>query len=168
MLNDILKYTGIFILLLLIQILVMNNIGFSGYVNPYVYILFILLLPLQMPAWLLLIIAFFTGLSVDMFAATAGLHTAATVLAAFVRPYILSVIAPRDGYEQGDESGIKENGFRWFLLYAGLMVFIHHFALFYIEVFRFKHFFLTFARVILSSLFSILFIVLIQVLIIRR
>lgn len=168
MINDILKYTGIFVLLLLIQVLIMNNIGFSGYVNPFIYLLFIMLLPFEMPAWLLLIIAFFTGLSVDLFAATAGLHASATVLVAFLRPYILRVIAPREGYDKGDEPGINKNGFRWFILYAVLIVGIHHFALFYIEVFRFKHFFITLARVILSSLFSILFIVIIQTLIIRK
>ncbi len=168
MLNDVIKYSGIFVLLMLIQVLIMNNIGFSGYVNPFVYLLFIILLPLEIPAWILLIIAFFTGLTVDLFTATAGLHTSATVFVAFVRPYILRVIAPREGYEQGDEPGIAKNGFRWFILYVVLMVFIHHFALFYIEVFRLKQFFYTFARVILSSLFSIFFIVIIQILIIRK
>ena len=118
MLNDIIKYSGIFILLLGLQVLVMNNIGFSGYVNPFVYLLFIMLLPFGLPAWILLIIAFFTGLSVDLFSATAGLHTSASVLAAFARPFILRIIAPRDGYEQGDVPGINENGFRWFMIYA--------------------------------------------------
>lgn len=168
MLNDIIKYTGIFILLVLIQILVMDNIGFSGYVNPYVYILFIILLPLDLSAWLVLLLSFFTGLTIDLFEASPGLHTSATVLAGFVRPYILRIIAPHEGYEQGDIPGIARNGFRWFLLYVALIVSIHHFALFYIEVFRFAHFFLTMARVVLSSLFSILFIVIIQTLFIRR
>ena len=168
MLNDIFKYFGLFVLLLAIQVLVMNNIGFSGYINPFIYILFIILLPLETPAWLLLILAFFTGLSVDLFAATPGLHTSATVLAAFVRPYILRFISPREGYEQGDIPGINKNGLRWFIIYVALIVFVHHSALFYIEVFRMKHFFITFARVLLSSIFSILFIVIIQTLIIRR
>lgn len=168
MLNDIIKYSGIFVLLLLIQVLIMNNIGFSGYVNPFVYLLFIILLPLEIPAWLLLVIGFFTGLTVDLFTATAGLHTSATVVVAFVRPYILRVIAPREGYEKGDEPGIRTNGFRWFILYVVLIVLIHHFTLFYIEVFRLKYFFFTFARALLSSLFSILFIVIIQTLIIRK
>lgn len=168
MLNDIVKYSGIFVLLLLIQILVMNNIGFSGYVNPYIYLLFIILLPLEIPAWLLLIIAFFTGLTVDLFTATAGLHTSATVAVAFVRPYILRVIAPREGYDLGDEPGIRTKGFRWFIIYVVLIVFIHHFTLFYVEVFRLKHFLHTLLKVILSSLFSILFIVIIQVLLIRK
>jgi len=168
MLNDIVKYTGLFILILLIQILIMDNIGFSGYINPYVYILFIILLPFEMPAWMILIISFFTGLSVDLFEATPGLHTSATLVAGFVRPYILSLIAPREGYEQNVVPGIKLNGFRWFLLYVSLIVLIHHFALFYIEVFRFSYFFQTFARVLLSSFFSIFFIVIIQSLFIRR
>ena len=168
MLNDIVKYTGIFILIILIQILVMDNIGFSGYVNPYIYILFIILLPIQSPAWLILLLSFLTGLTVDLFEVTPGLHTSATVFAGFIRPYILRIIAPHDGYESGNLPGIGPYGFRWFLLYVSLIVGLHHFFLFYIEVFRFAHFFQTLARVIISSLFSILFIVIVQTLFIRR
>ncbi|MEE4115334.1 MAG: rod shape-determining protein MreD [Marinilabiliaceae bacterium] len=168
MLNDIIKYTGIFVLIILIQVLIMDNIGFSGYVNPYVYILFILLLPIKSPAWLVLFLSFFTGLTVDLFEATPGLHTSASLFAGFLRPYILRIIAPHDGYEKTDIPGIAANGFRWFLVYVALMVGLHHFFLFYMEVFRLSHFFITLARVVVSSFFSILFIVILQTLFIRR
>ncbi len=99
MINRILRFSLIFILLILLQVLLFNNIQFSGYVNPYVYIMFILLLPVEIPSWLLLIISFFTGLIIDLFTGTPGMHTSATVLAGFVRPYVLRIISPRDGYE---------------------------------------------------------------------
>jgi len=67
MINSVIRYTVIFILLVLLQILLFNNIQFSGYVNPYVYIMFILLLPVEIPSWLLLILAFFTGMTIDIF-----------------------------------------------------------------------------------------------------
>ena len=168
MLNEVLKYTGLFILLLALQLLVMDNIGFSGYVNPYVYILFIILLPLETPAWLILLLSFATGMTMDLFSSTPGLHSSATVLAGFVRPAILRVVSPRDGYEPGERPGIAVNGFQWFLVYVSLVVLIHHTALFYIEVFRFTNFFMTLARVGLSTLFTVLFIVVIQTLVIRR
>jgi rod shape-determining protein MreD len=137
-----------------------NNIQFSGYVNPNVYLLLILLLPVEIPSWLLLIVSFFTGLIVDFFSGTPGIHASSTVLAGFVRPHILRLISPRDGYEPGATPSMIIYGFRWFLIYTAIIVLIHHFALFYLEVFRFADFFRTLLRVLLSSLFSITFILL--------
>ncbi|HKL67407.1 MAG TPA: hypothetical protein VJ877_05900 [Bacteroidales bacterium] len=168
MLNDILKYTGLFIVLLAIQVLLMNNIQFSGYVNPYVYILFILLLPFEISSWLVLLLSFATGLVIDVSSGTLGLHTAATVFAGFSRPWVLKLIAPHDGYETGDLPGIKTYGFRWFISYIIIITLLHHFALFYLEVFRFDYFFRTLLRVISSSGFTVLFIIIIQALIVRR
>ena len=162
MLNSILRFGLIFILLVLLQVLLLNNIQFSGYVNPYVYIMFILLLPVEIPSWLLLLLSFATGLIMDFFSGSPGMHSSATVLAGFVRPYILRVISPRDGYEPGSDPSMLTYGFRWFLTYTLLIVLVHHTALFYLEVFRFADFFRTMLRVLLSSLFSITFILLIE------
>lgn len=162
MINRILRYALIFVLLLLLQLFLFNNIQFSGYVNPYVYILFILLLPVEIPAWLLLIISFFTGLIIDLMTGTPGMHTSATVLAGFARPYVLRLISPREGYETGSGPSMFVYGFKWFLLYTIFIVLIHHFLLFYLEVFRLSDFFNTFLRVLLSSLFSVIFILLLE------
>lgn len=160
MINSILKYALIAAILILLQILLFNNIQFSGYINPYVYIMIILLLPSVIPSWLLLLISFFTGLIIDLFMGSPGMHASATLLAGFTRPYVLSVIAPRDGYEPGVELSMQTYGFRWFLVYASVIVFIHHLALFYLEVFRFTGFFRTLLRVVLSSAFTTAFILL--------
>jgi len=162
MINRILRYTLIFVLLLLLQLFLFNNIQFSGYVNPFVYILFILLLPVEIPAWLLLIISFFTGLIIDLLTGTPGMHTSATVLAGFARPYVLRLISPREGYETGSDPSMFVYGFKWFLLYTIFIVLIHHTFLFYIEVFRLSDFFNTLLRVLLSSLFSVTFILLLE------
>jgi rod shape-determining protein MreD len=162
MINSILRFALIFILLILLQILLLNNIQFSGYVNPYVYMMFILLLPVEISSWILLLLSFATGLIMDFFSGSPGMHTSATVLAGFVRPYVLRVISPRDGYEPGSDPSMLIYGFRWFLSYTLLMVLIHHTTLFYLEVFRFADFFRTMLRVILSTFFSMSFILLIE------
>jgi len=162
MINSVLRYSLIFVLLILLQVLLFNNIEFSGFVNPYVYIMFILLLPFEIPSWLLLIISFFTGLIIDFFCGSPGMHASATLLAGFVRPHVLRGISPRDGYEPGSDPSMFIYGFTWFLLYTVIIVLIHHLALFYLEVFRFTDFFRTLLRVILSSLFSISFILLLE------
>ncbi len=162
MINSIIRYFLIFLFLVLIQILVLNNIQFSGYVNPYVYIMFILLLPVEIPSWLLLLLSFALGLTIDLFSGSPGMHSSATLLAGFVRPYVLRLIAPRDGYESGSEPSMQAYGFRWFLTYTVIIVLIHHTALFYLEVFRLSGFFRTFARVLISSFFSISFILFLE------
>lgn len=162
MINRIIRYSIIFILLLLLQVLLFNNVQFSGYVNPYVYVMFILLIPVDIAPWLLLIISFFTGFIIDIFTSSPGMHTSATVLSGFARPYILRLISPRDGYETNSEPSMFFYGIRWYLIYALLVVFIHHLALFFIEVFRFTEFFRTFLRVLLSTGFSTAFILLLE------
>ena len=168
MVTDIIRNIALFFLLLLIQIFLMDHIEFSGYVNPYVYVLFIILLPLEIPAWLLLILSFLAGLSVDLFNGTLGMHASATTFAGFLRPYILRILAPRDGYDTGILPGSRQYGWRWFLVYVALIVLVHHFALFYIEVFRFTNFFSTFLRALLSSVFSVGFILIIHLLFVKR
>ena len=160
MINSILRFGLIFIILILLQVLLFNNIQFSGYVNPYIYVMMVLLLPAEMQAWLLLLISFFTGLTIDFFSGSPGMHASATLLAGFSRPYILRFISPRDGYESGSELSMATYGFRWFFIYTLTIVLIHHTALFYLEVFRFADFFRTMLRVLLSSTFTIAFILL--------
>jgi len=162
MINNLIRYSVIFAILILLQVLLFNNVQFSGYVNPYIYLMFILILPVEMPSWLLLVISFFTGIVIDLFSGTPGLHSSATVFAGFIRPFIFRMYSPRDGYEAGSDPSMFIYGFRWFLLYSLTIVFIHHFVLFYLEVFRFTEFFTTFLRVLLSSLFTLTFIMLLE------
>jgi rod shape-determining protein MreD len=162
MINSILKYGLAILLLILFQILVLNNIQFSGYVNPYVYIMAILIIPSVTPAWLVLIVAFLTGLTIDLFSGSPGMHASATLLAGFARPLVLRIISPRDGYESGSSLSMATYGFRWFIIYASVIVLIHHTTLFFLEVFRFTDFFRTIFRILVSSLFTLGFILLIE------
>jgi hypothetical protein len=134
----------------------------------YVYVLFILLLPFEIPGWVLLSAAFALGFTVDMFSQTLGMHTAASVFMAFLRPGILRMISPRDGYETGTSPRILHMGLEWFLKYTVILVIAHHFVLFYVEVFRFSEFFSTLLRVVLSATLSVILIILSQYFIFRR
>lgn len=157
-----------FLVVVLFQVLVMDNVMISGYMIPYVYLLFIILLPFETPRWLQLVVGFILGMTVDLFSHTPGMHTAATLLMAFARPYLLDLLAPRDGYEPETYPRIHYYGFSWFLKYTLLMVVIHHLALFYLEVFQLKDFLSTLLRVILSSILSSSTIVLSQYFVFRK
>jgi rod shape-determining protein MreD len=157
-----------FVVVILFQVLVMDNVMINGYMIPYIYLLFILLMPFETPRWVQLLSGFALGLAMDLFTGTPGMHTAATVLAAFARPYLLGLLAPRDGYEPETFPRIHYYGLLWFLKYTVLIVLIHHLALFYLEVFQLKFFFSTLLRVILSTILSTSTIVLSQYFVFRK
>ena len=155
-----------FISLVLVQVLIFNQVQFSGFFNPYIYVLFILLLPLSTPRYLMLISAFLLGFVIDVFSNSLGVHSAATVFVAYIRPLVIRLISNRED-DRSDYPGLNQNKLSWFINYAFIVVFIHHAILFYLEVYTFANFFNTLYRVILSSLFSIIVIVLSQFLVFR-
>lgn len=157
-----------FLVVILFQVLVMDNVMINGYLIPQVYILFILLMPFETPRGMQLVSGFLLGMGIDLFLNTPGMHTFATVAVAFVRPYFLNLLAPRDGYEPDSFPRIHYYGFLWFLKYTVIIVFIHHFILFYLEVFQLNDFLPTLLRVILSSILSTSTIVLSQYFVFRK
>ena len=142
--------------LVFFQILILNNIQFSGYITPYFYIYFILLLPFETPRWLLLSSAFLLGITIDIFSNTPGLNAAACVMMAFIRPFIISSISSGTEFMMGTHPSLKNQGLKWFAYYSVILVLSHHFVLFYLEIFRFTEFFQTLLRVLLSTAFSLL------------
>ena len=155
-----------FITLVLVQVLIFNQVQFSGFFNPYVYVLFIILLPLSTPRYAVLILAFLLGLTIDIFSNSLGIHSAATVFVAYVRPLIIRIISNRED-DKSDFPGLNQNKLSWFISYVLLMVLLHHTVLFYLEVYTFVNFLNTLYRVILSSIFSIIIIVLSQFLVFK-
>ncbi|MFM8432941.1 MAG: rod shape-determining protein MreD [Bacteroidota bacterium] len=151
-----------FILLVLLQVMVLNHIQWNGYINPYIYILFILLLPVNIPKTFLLTLGFVTGISIDMFSDTGGLHAAATVALCFARPGLLKFIAPRDDYDVEVPLTPQAMGFKWFLTYLMLATTLHHLLLFYLEIFRFDEFFITFLKSVFNVLVSVSLMLLLQ------
>lgn len=154
--NNYIKNIARFVALVLFQVLVLNQMNLGGYINPYVYILFILLLPVFVNRSILLLLAFLTGLTIDFFGNTLGLHAAATVLMAFARPGILRVFFKHLDFVAGEEPNINRLKPGGYLKYVLVMVFIHHSALFFLEVFSFDGFLSTLYRIIISTLVTTL------------
>lgn len=162
MINQLGRYLLSFIAILLVQVLILNNLNLGGYINPWLYVLFILILPVETPNWLLLVFGFVTGLIMDAFLNTIGMHASATVFLAFLRPLFLRFLAPRDGFEPGSLPVPSHFGFGWFLKYAIVSVTAHHLFLFIVEAFTLEHFFVTLWKSILSSLATLLVIMIAQ------
>jgi len=160
------KYGIMFVVLVLVQVLILNQVQFGGFFNPYVYILFIILLPVSTPRYAILLLAFFLGLLIDIFSNTLGIHAAATVFIAYIRPFALRLLSNRED-DRTEYPGLSQSKPLWFLGYVAIMVLLHHFVLFYLEVYTFTNFLNTFYRVVLSSVFSIIIIFLSQFLVFR-
>lgn len=156
--NRLLNHTAAFVGLILLQLLIFNNVQLSGYVNPYVYVMFILILPLNIPSWILLLLSFMTGFVVDLFSGTFGVHTFATVMTGFARPWVLSLNVALEASDPGSSPSSYISGRRWFLVYALTMVLVHHLSLFFVEVFSFTGFFRTLLRVMASAIATTFFI----------
>ncbi len=167
MIRAILTYSLWMLLLVMAQVLIFNNIEFSGFVNPYIYVLFILLLPFETPKALLIFLGFVLGLSIDLFTGTPGVHSSATIFTAFARPSVLGIFAPRDGYQSRTTPRVVYYGLQWFVKYSAVLVILHHLVLFYLEVFSFDHFFGTLLRALLSILFSLFVIIMSQFIVFR-
>lgn len=151
-----------FIVLVPIQVLVLDNINMGGYVNPYLYTMFILLLPFEIGGWALLFLSFLIGLAVDLFSGTPGMHAAASTFMAYCRPLVIRSVGLNRDQDTGLQPSISHMGFSWFFTYSLILVFIHHLSLFLIEVFRFSGIFNVLLRTLYSTLFTLALIIIVQ------
>ncbi len=152
-----------FFILIFIQLALIDYLfGSIDYLRPFVYILFILMLPFATPKWLLLVLSFSIGLVLDFFNDSYGLHSTAGIILGFARPFVLKFIAPHYGYETKEYPSISKMGLIWFLKYTFYMIVIHHFIFFTTEAvisnnFDIIKFALNFSITIITSLILILF-----------
>jgi len=157
-----------FVLLVFLQVFLLKNITLYNLSTPYLYILFILLLPFEIPNVLLFALAFILGLTIDAFYDTPGLHAASCVLLAFVRILFISITVQKDGFDNEPEPTLSVMGLRWFFTYAFVLTLFHHFFLFNLEVFRFSEIPYTLTRFVLSSIFTVFLMLLTGFLFYRR
>lgn len=157
-----------FLILVLFQVLFLNNYQPTPYFTPYLYVLFILLMPFETPNSFLLISSFVLGISIDMFSDTFGINAAASVFMAYSRPRVLKGLAPREGYELNTFPRIHYYGLGWFIRYAAVLVVLHHFALFTLEAFTFELYGYTILKMIANSAITIFFCVVSQYFIFRK
>jgi len=141
-----------FILLILIQVLICNNILLFGFVNPYPYIIFILLYAMNTDRWQFLIASFAFGLTLDMFENSGGTHAAACLIIAFIRPVVLESCFGLNYLHQNLKLNNVE--FKGLLLYVMVMSFTHHFFLFSLEIFELQHLQYISLQTLFSGIFS--------------
>lgn len=143
-----------FILLLTVQIIIFNNINFLGYISPYPYLLFIILYPVNGNKYGLLLASFLLGIILDIFSNSGGIHTTASIVLAYYRPYLFK-FSFGISYEYQTvklNDVLTPERFSFILL----SVLIHHIILFVLETFQISFFWDILLRILFSSAFTIL------------
>ncbi|MFN4082622.1 MAG: rod shape-determining protein MreD [Bacteroidia bacterium] len=159
MIISLLKYLLNLIGIVAVQLLIVSNIEISTYINPFVYVAFIFLLPFNIKAWQVVLISFFTGGIIDAFTNTPGLHMAASTLVGYIRGFYLKFATTKEDMEGPEKPGISSKGFVWFVIYVFVLTFIHHIALFFLEIYSISEFFSTVTRAFSSTLMSVVLII---------
>lgn len=120
-----------FVAIVILQIFILNNVSAIGMTAPYLYLAFVLMLPINLSPTFGLFLAFCIGFIEDLSIGSLGVHSCATVMMAAVRPTILRIMAPRGGYERNNIPLMKNFGVMWALKYVFVSVLIHHIVLYY-------------------------------------
>ena len=145
----------LFFFVIFLQIFILNNIQLHGYINPYYYIIFILTIPVRDNKSFLLLKSFLLGFIIDIFSNTHGSHAFASVLTGYIKILI-------DDSKDGDEPVIiTQLTIEKFLFLSSILIFIHHFTLFFLEVFsfQFQSMINTFITTITSGVFTLILLI---------
>ncbi|NNE30654.1 MAG: hypothetical protein HKN16_13525 [Saprospiraceae bacterium] len=155
-----------FLFLLLLQVLVFKRLSLSfesfNYISVFIYPIFILLLPHRISHVALVVVGFLTGLSVDIFYSSPGIHAAASVFTAYMRPTLLKIFEPRGGYAANQSPTKHQVGIGVFIRYAAAFLFLHLIFYFSVQAFSFVYIKEILLRTTFSFLVSLVFIVLYQ------
>lgn len=155
------KYLGLLPLFVLLQVLVLNEILFFTYINPYLYLILIINLPLKTPKWFLLFYAFAIGFLIDLFGGSLGFHSTATIFFAFIKPAISKITIPYNILEDIDEITLDKIGSKSFIVFSYLMILTHSIILFSLEHLHLN--FYIFSKIIASSLVTLVLILITEI-----
>lgn len=157
-----------FIMFVLVQTLVFNQLEIGLGIQIMIYPLFLILLPFETNILVLLSLAFVMGFCIDSISNTYGLHTSSLLLLAYLRPLIFGVFSPREGYDSLKEASIFEMGQRWFISVFGILLTIHHLWFFMLEMFKMNEILFILQKTILSVPLSFLLCILLQVIFVKK
>lgn len=168
--SDLLKNIIRFILFILVQVFILHKVPpLHRFVVPYLYFLFILWLPFNTGRSWLMMIAFLFGLSLDYFLVTPGLHAAACVLIAYVRPFLVNLLIRQEGAEQSyGAPSIQSMGFAPYAIFVLVLTFLHNGYLVFLEWLQFGNFWYFIGKVGATTAVSLLLILITELLFFRK
>lgn len=160
--QEIIKTIIAFVLYTLLQIIFGRNMILGNYAFCFPYLAFLLAIPFDMSRGGYMVLAFFTGLVVDIAYNTVGFHAASCVLLAYSRSFFMNIIKPSGGYEADMKPTLSVMGFPWFVSYSFLLVFVHHLSFFLIEASNLALIGASLLKTLASTLFTFVVVLILQ------
>ncbi|GAB3016834.1 rod shape-determining protein MreD [Niabella terrae] len=168
--SDLVRNSIRFMLFVFLQVYVLNKMPHLHHlIRPYIYFLFLLWMPFYIKRSWLLVLGFLLGITVDYFMMSPGLHAAACVLVAFLRPLVINLFAPKDATEYSyKEPSPKAMGWNAYLLYALILSFFHNGYLLFLEWLSFGSFIAFLMKVLIGTAISMAMIVVAELIFPRK
>lgn len=149
-------------MLLLLQEFVLSSINFSVFVSIYIYIMVVILLPLQMKPLRILLASSLFGLAVDFYSGTGALTAIVMTWIGFMRPYVAKLTLPSDIIVAGGIPYARRIGTRSFFKYTFVMSFLFVSLYSFLEIMSLENFGFTAIRVAASTVATTLLIYILQ------
>ena len=157
--NSGLKSTLRFVVLLILQVLVLNHFNLFGFINPMVYIAWVILFPIQKSQTPVLILSFLLGLGIDVFSDSGGINAAATLFIAYTRVPILNMVLGKSDFDYV-LFNISSIPLIKAITYISFVTFIHHFIIFGLEFYSISSLLPIISNTLLTGIVTIIIIVL--------
>ena len=154
---DWIKQLGRYIIVMLLQVLLFNQLQLWGVCHPYIYVLCLLMMPITLPHSMDMIIGAALGIVMDIFCNSLGVHTAACILLMFIRPYLVGALV-NDKDRLNEQLNIRTLGLEAMVKYVVILVLIHHFTVFMLAAWSWSHFLFVLIETAASSLLTVLII----------
>lgn len=152
------KQFGRYLLVMMIQVLLFNQLQLWGVCHPYIYVLCLLMMPITLPPIVNMLIGAAVGLTMDVFCNSLGIHMAACILLMFIRPYLLGIII-NDKDRLNEQISLRALGFEALIKYVVILVLLHHITVFMLAAWSWSHIGFALAETAVSSFLTILVIV---------
>lgn len=165
--NFIIQNTILFIALVILQVLILNNINVFGYLNPYIYIVFVFFYPLRKEKGSFLLLSFLLGLSIDFFSNSGGINAAATLFIAYFRLPILTYVLRKSDFDY-QLFNVRSMSFGKSIIFISLLTFIHNLIIYSLEYFSLNDFFEIIKKTALSTVFTVILIYIILILFTKK
>jgi hypothetical protein len=160
--------SGSFLLYFIVQVFMLKNMVIFGVAFCFLYVLYILLLPVDMKTIPIMLIAFVLGFSMDFFYDTMGMHILSLVAIAFVRNFWIEILTPTGGYDDNLQPSMLNMGFGWFFTYSVPLFLVHYVLFFYIDSMGTNLFLPVVQKIIASTIFVFVMSIIVQLLFYRR
>lgn len=152
------KQFGRYVIVMLLQVLLFDQLQLWGACHPYIYVLCLLMMPITLTHSLSMIIGAVAGLVMDIFCNSLGVHMAACILIMFIRPYLIGAIV-NDKDRLNEQISLRSIGMEALIKYVVILVLVHHLTVFSLAAWSWSHMGFVLLETLISSIVTILIII---------